>query len=267
MHRHLSDPAAVRSARRPATASSHHAPFEMLSRAGFVARGLIYLIIGVLALELATRPRRQDHEPAGRAEDGRAAAVRALPARPRRRRARRATRSGGSFAPRSATAPKAPTAASTAPRRSAAASSTPAFCAIAVRLLTGSARAAPPATRRRRRAACFGWPAGRWLVLGSPGSCMIGVGVYQFIRGADARSSSTTTRPSEMAPAMKTWITWRRHGRPRRARGRLRPRRRLPRQGRRRLQGAARRSASTARSRRSTTAGTDHGSWESSQRA
>ena len=40
--------------------------FEVLSRTGFVARGVVYGIIGLLALDLAARSGRQDHEPAGR---------------------------------------------------------------------------------------------------------------------------------------------------------------------------------------------------------
>ena len=39
----------------------------MLARAGFVARALMYGIIGLLALDLALGHGRQDHEPAGRA--------------------------------------------------------------------------------------------------------------------------------------------------------------------------------------------------------
>ncbi len=41
------------SPRPPARASSSRRAFELLSRAGFVARGLVYGIIGILALKLA----------------------------------------------------------------------------------------------------------------------------------------------------------------------------------------------------------------------
>ena len=54
--------------------------FEVLSRVGFVARALIYAIIGVLALKLAIRSGRQADEPAGSAAHGRAPAVRPVPA-------------------------------------------------------------------------------------------------------------------------------------------------------------------------------------------
>ena len=86
---------ARRNRRRPRSARSagegfvNSRLFAILSRAGFVARALIYGIIGVLAFDLAVGQRRQDHEPAGRAPDGRAALIRARPACPARGRPRR----------------------------------------------------------------------------------------------------------------------------------------------------------------------------------
>src|SRR5262245_61525841 len=49
----MSARAPVRSAERGGEKVAHTAAFEWLSRAGFVARAAVYLIIGVLALELA----------------------------------------------------------------------------------------------------------------------------------------------------------------------------------------------------------------------
>ena len=63
------------------------------------------------------RPRRQDHEPAGRAPHRRAPSVRSRAARRCSRSGSAATRSGGSSARRSATAARAPTAGSSASAR------------------------------------------------------------------------------------------------------------------------------------------------------
>ena len=109
---------------RPARDSSTRALFAILSRAGFVARALVYGIIGLLALRPGHRARRQDHEPAGRAAHRRAAVLRSPPARAACGRPRRLRALAAVPRRRSATAPRAPTAASSGSARSAAGSST-----------------------------------------------------------------------------------------------------------------------------------------------
>ena len=59
--------APLREAKSTGDAIANARWFEWLARAGLVARGAIYGIIGVLALELAFGARRQDDQPAGRA--------------------------------------------------------------------------------------------------------------------------------------------------------------------------------------------------------
>ena len=72
-----------------ARGSSSTRAFEILSRAGFVARALDLRDHRPARLRPRDRARRQDHEPAGRAADGRAAALRSRPARAPRDRPRR----------------------------------------------------------------------------------------------------------------------------------------------------------------------------------
>ena len=91
--------------------------FEVLSRAGFVARGVVYGIIGLLAFDLAIGQggkitnqqgalRTVAHQPFGHVLSGRSS-----------RSGSAATPSGGSFAPRLGHGPEGATAASTASRR------------------------------------------------------------------------------------------------------------------------------------------------------
>ena len=108
------------------------------------------------------RARRQDHEPAGRAA-GRSSSIPSVTSCSRSSPSVwAATRSGGSSAPLSATAVKAPTAGSSASAPSAAGSRTPRCASSQSR--SSPAQARPGRERRRRPSDVFAWPAGRWLV-------------------------------------------------------------------------------------------------------
>ena len=98
--------------------------FAILSRAGFVARGLIYGIIGVLALDLALGGggKITNQQGALRTVEHHSFGHLLLTSWPS---ASEATRSGASPVPRSATVPRAPTEALTGSARSAAASRMP----------------------------------------------------------------------------------------------------------------------------------------------
>ena len=52
----------------------------------------------------------------------------------------------------------------------------------------------------------FAWPAGHWLV-GAAGVVMIGVAIYQFIRGV-RRKFLADSKTEQMPPAVKKWFTW-----------------------------------------------------------
>ena len=78
------------------------------------------------------------------------------------------------------------------------------MCMIAIQLLVGSSGATGSAEKTASGA--FSWPGGRWLV-GIAGLVLIGVGVYQLIRGV-RRKFLDDSKTEEMSPSTKTWITW-----------------------------------------------------------
>ena len=155
--------------------------FEFSARVGFVARGVIYAIIGVLAVKLALGVGGKSDRPARCAEDDRAPAVRQGAPRGWWRSASPATRCGGSHAPPSGTGPKAATPASTGGGTGKRHRVRSGLCAIAVEMLLGS-RTSGSGNPHKAAAGVLGWPGGTWLV-GVAGVLMIGVGLYQGYRG------------------------------------------------------------------------------------
>ena len=208
--------------------------FEVLSRAGFIARGLVYAIIGILAFDLATGHggkitnqqgalKTVEHQPFGHF-------LLAL----------LAVGLGGYASWRlfRAALGHGPEGADRGIERLGALGSGivyAAICALAVSCSSARARAAPRATRSRRRAASS---PGRQVA----GSCcvagivMLGVAGYQFFRGV-GEEVPRRRQDREDGPRHEDLDHLGGHGRPRRPRGRVRARRSVPRQGRGRLQG------------------------------
>jgi hypothetical protein len=190
---------------RPVIHSRARAPgFELLARAGFVARGLIYGIVGILAVKLALGTGGDSasqngalkaiaHQPFGRAllilvaiglggyalwrlvrallghglEDSDTAFDRVV-----------AFASGLVYA---------------------------GLCAIAVEILLGAGGGGSGGAHRTT-AGVFGWPGGTWLV-GIAGAVLIGVGLYQGYRGL-TREFLEDSKTEDMSPRMQSWITW-----------------------------------------------------------
>jgi len=77
------------------------------------------------------------------------------------------------------------------------------MCAVAIEILTGPGTSG--SSTQKTASDVFGWPAGRWLV-GVAGLILAGVAVYQFIRGVRHKflDDSKTERMSE---AVKTGFT------------------------------------------------------------
>jgi len=153
------------------------APYEWLARAGFMARGLIYLIIGILAVKLAVGSggkttnqqgalRTIAHQPLGKVLL--IAVAIGLAGYSLWRLLRAAIKQGGDTG---------------MDRLTALASGLVygGFCLVAVKLLVG-AKPSTTTNPHKATAGVFGWPAGTWLV-GAAGLVFIGVGLYQGYRG------------------------------------------------------------------------------------
>ena len=177
--------------------------FEVLARAGFVARGIVYGIIGVLALDVAVGHggKLTNQQGALRAvEEQRFGNVLLTLL---------AIGLGGYSLWRlfRAILGHGPEGADRGLDRLGALGSGIVYavmCMIAIQLLVGSSGVTGSAEKTASGA--FSWPGGRWLV-GIAGLVLIGVGVYQLIRGV-RRKFLDDSKTEEMSPSTKTWITW-----------------------------------------------------------
>ena len=177
--------------------------FEWLSRSGFVARGLIYGIIGVLALKLAL-----GH--GGKLTDQQGA-LHTVARQPFGKVLLTLVAIGlGGYAlwrlVRAAMG-RGPEGSDTGFDRVAALASGLVYlgiCIVAVRILAGSPKAS--ANPDKTTAGVFGWPAGTWIV-GAAGLVLIGVGLYQGYRGL-TKDFLADSKTEEMGPLIRTWIGW-----------------------------------------------------------
>jgi hypothetical protein len=177
--------------------------FEMLSRAGFVARALIYGIIGILAFKLALghggKVTNQQgalhtvaHQPFGKLLLTLVAI--GLGGYSLWRLVRAAIGHG-------------PEGSDTGFERIAALGSGIAYgamCAIAVEILLGAGTSGA-ANTKKTTAGIFGWPGGVWIV-GIAGVVMILVALYQGYRGV-TKKFLKDSKTSEMGPRVREWIS------------------------------------------------------------
>jgi hypothetical protein len=179
--------------------------FEWLARAGFVARALIYGIIGILSIKLAIgiggRTTNQQgalktvaHQPFGKVllilvAIGLAGYalwrfVRALLGH-------------------------GPEDSDSGFDRVAAFASGIVYaglCAIAVEILLGSNSSGASGNAHKTTAGVFGWPGGTWLV-GIAGAVLIGVGLYQGYRGL-SKDFLADSKTEQMSARVRHWIEW-----------------------------------------------------------
>ena len=199
MTSHETRSAPVRAAQDAGTAVTRSAPYEWLARAGFAARGVIYGIIGVLALKLAIgiggkttnqqgALRTIAHQPFGRLLLLIVAI--GLGGYALWRLVRAAVGQGGD---------------SSLDRVAACASGLVygGMCFIAVKLLVG-AKPSTSANPHKATAGVFGWPAGTWLV-GIAGAVLIAVGLYQGYRGL-SRDFLDDSKTEQMSPTVRRWF-------------------------------------------------------------
>jgi hypothetical protein len=177
--------------------------FEWLSRSGFVARGLIYAIIGVLALKLAI-----GH---GGKLTNQQGALHTVAHQPFGEVLLTLVAIGlGGYAlwrfVRAAMG-RGPEGSDSGLERVAALASGLVYlgmCVIAVRILMGSPSSS--ASPDKTTAGVFGWPAGTWIVAAA-GLVLIGVGLYQGYRGV-TKDFLADSKTEEMGPLVRTWIGW-----------------------------------------------------------
>ena len=178
--------------------------FEGLARAGFVARGLIYGIIGVLAIKLALGV-------GGKATDQQGA-MQTVAHQPfgKALLVLLAIGLGGYALWRltHAALGHGPEARDSTMDRVAAAGSGLVYaglCFLAVEILllgSGGNSGSPDKTT----AGVLGWPGGPWLI-GIAGAVMIGVAAYQGYRGV-SHDFLEDSKSEEMAPIVRRWIMW-----------------------------------------------------------
>ncbi len=176
--------------------------FEWFSRAGFVARALIYGIMGVLALKLAFgyggKLTNQEgalhtvaHQPFGKL------LLTLVAIGLGGYSLWRLVRAGIGHGPEGS---------DTGFERVAALASGIAYgamCALAIEILLG-AGGGSAGNPKKTTAGVFGWPAGTWIV-GIAGGVMIGVALYQGYRGI-TKKFLDDSKVEEMRPQVKEWI-------------------------------------------------------------
>jgi uncharacterized protein DUF1206 len=180
----------------------HSRAFEWLSRGGFVARGFVYAIVGVLAFRLALGAGGKlvdqegafhtvAHQPFGSLLLTLLAV--GLAAYALWRLVRAAIGHGPEGADRAAD------------RVVAFASGLvyAGLCVVALRVLTGSASTTSPS---KATGGVLGWPAGPWLV-GIAGLVFVGVALYQGYRGV-TKDFLEDAKTENMGRATKAWIGW-----------------------------------------------------------
>jgi hypothetical protein len=78
------------------------------------------------------------------------------------------------------------------------------LCVVAVEILTGPGTSG--GNTKKTAGDVFSWPAGRYLV-GIAGLVVGGVAIYQFIRGVQHKFLDDS-KTEHMPPVVKTWFTW-----------------------------------------------------------
>jgi hypothetical protein len=179
--------------------------FEVLSRAGFVARGLIYGIVGLFAFEVAASDMGKLTNQQG--------AIQTVASQPFGEFLLFLLAIGlGGYAIwrlfRAALG-HGPEDADSTPERLGGLGSGVVYgglCVASIKVLTGSSAAGPASKPDQTTAGVFDWPAGRWLV-GLAGVVMLAVAAYQLVKGV-RRTFLEELKTGEMSAGLVTLVTW-----------------------------------------------------------
>jgi hypothetical protein len=184
---------------------AHSRGFEWLARGGFVARGLIYGIIGILAIKLAVGD--------GGTTTNQQGAMKTIAEQPFGKVLLILVAIGlGGYALWRlvhALLGHGPEDSDSGFERLAALGSGvvyAALCAIAVEILVASASSGGSSNTSKTTSGVLGWPAGAWLV-GIAGTVLIGIGLYQGYRGL-SKDFLKESKTEQMSPRVRNWIEW-----------------------------------------------------------
>jgi hypothetical protein len=180
--------------------------FEWLARAGFVARGLIYGIIGILAIKVALGT-------GGTTNTSQQGALKTIAHQPFGKVLLILVAIGlGGYAlwrlVRGLLG-HGPEDSDSGFDRVAALGSGIVYailCAIAVEILLGSGSGSSSGNASKTTSGILGWPAGTWIV-GIAGAVLIGIGLYQGYRGL-SHDFLEDSKTEQMSPRVRTWIEW-----------------------------------------------------------
>ena len=178
-------------------------PFEWFARAGFLARGAVYGIIGILALKLALG--------AGGKATNQQGAMRTIAEQPFGKvlLVLLAVGLAGYAIWRLARAAlgRGPEGVDQGIDRVGALGSGLVYaglCLVAIEILLGARGGSSSGNAKQTTAGVFDWPAGKWLVL-IAGLVLIGVGLYQGYRGL-TQDFLKDSKTEEMRPEVRRWI-------------------------------------------------------------
>ena len=196
--------APVQAARDVGGGFVHSTAFAVLSRAGFVARGLIYGIVGLLAFQVAVSDEGKLTNQEG--------AIKTVSNQPFGELLLVVLAIGlGGYASwrlfRAALGHGPEAADSTIERLGGLGSGLVygGLCLAAIKVLMGSSAAGASSKPSQTTAGVFDWPAGRWLV-GLAGLVLLGVAAYQLVKGV-RRKFLEEIKTEEMSEGTETWIT------------------------------------------------------------
>ena len=180
----------------------HSDLFRWLARAGFAARGVVYAIMGILAIKLALGSGGTNADQQG--------ALRTIAEQPFGKVLLILVAIGlGGYAlwrlARAALGHGQEGSDSGFDRIAALASGVAyaGLCAMAVKILLGSGGSGDA---KEQTAGVFGWPAGPWLV-GVAGVVLIGVGLYQGYRGI-SKDFLKDSKTEQMSARTRRWVEW-----------------------------------------------------------